>query len=130
MADIQGTWTAFHHNGMESTGYLDSISAFPTDSQTRLPTPHPPPNERIKRRIRTRAKRRRLQGVPPLLGTLGVHQNIPASDTKLTIILGINSISPPLVMDKLIPVNSRVTNKPRLILVTHADHLSRNKTFN
>ena len=41
------------------------------------------------------------------MGTLGVHQNIPASDTKLTYSLGIYSIGPPLVKDKLIPVNSR-----------------------
>ena len=82
------------------------------------------------------------------MGTLGVHQNIPASDTKLTHSLVINSIGPPLVMDKLIIVNSRVITcplemgpmldveykpaviiKPRLILVTHTDHLGQNKTF-
>ena len=83
------------------------------------------------------------------MGTLGVHQNIPASDTKLTHSLGMYSIGPPLIMDKLIPVISRpitsppemaplldvecnpvVTIKPRFILVTHTDDLSRNKTFN
>ena len=83
------------------------------------------------------------------MGTLGVHQNIPASVTKLTHSLGIYSIGPPLVMDKLIPVISRaitslremgllldveckpaVIIKPRFILVTHTDHLSWNKTFN
>ena len=83
------------------------------------------------------------------MGTLGVHQNIPASDTKLTHSLGIHSIGNPLVMDKLIPVILRaitsppemgslldveckpaVIIKPRLILVTHTDHLSRNKALN
>ena len=83
------------------------------------------------------------------MGTLGIHQNIPASETKLTHSLGICSIGPPLVMDKLIPVNSRaimsptemslllevectpsVIIKPKFILVTQMDHLSRNKTFN
>ena len=76
--------------------------------------------------------------------TLGVHQNIPASNTKLTHGLGIYSIGPPLVMDKLIPVISRaitsppemgamldveckpaVIIKPRFILVTHTDTLVR-----
>ena len=46
------------------------------------------------------------------MGTLGVHQNIPASDTKLTHSLGIYSIGPPLVMDKLIPVISRAITSP------------------
>ena len=83
------------------------------------------------------------------MGTLGVHQNIPASDTKLKHSLGIYSIGPPLLMDELSPVNSReitsppemgplldieckpaVIIKPRLILVTHKDHLSPNKMFN
>ena len=81
--------------------------------------------------------------------TLGVHQNIPASDTKLTHSLGIYCTGSPLAMEKLIPVNSRaitsppemgplldvectpaVIIKPRFILVTFMDHLSRNKTFN
>ena len=83
------------------------------------------------------------------MGTLVIHQNIPASDTKLTHSLGIYSIGPPLVMDKLVPVNSRaitsppemgpqldveykpaVIIKPRFFLVMHPDHLSQNKTFN
>ena len=83
------------------------------------------------------------------MGTLSVHQNIPASDIKLTHSLGIYSIGLPLVMEKLIPVISRtitsppemgplldveckpaVIIKPRFILVPHTDHLSRNKTFN
>ena len=83
------------------------------------------------------------------MGTLGVHQNILASDTKVSHTLGIYSIGPPLAMDKLIPVISRaittppeigplleveckpaVIIKPRFILVTHTDHLIRNKTFN
>ena len=46
------------------------------------------------------------------MGTLGVHQNIPASDTKLTHSLGIYSIGPPLVMDNLIPVISRAITSP------------------
>ena len=82
------------------------------------------------------------------MGTLNIHQNIPASDTKLTHSLSIYSIGTSLVMDKLIPVNSRaitsplemgrlldveckpaVIIKPRFILVMHTDHLSRKKTF-
>ena len=46
------------------------------------------------------------------MGTLGVHQKIPASDTKLTHCLGIYSIGPPLVIYKLIPVNSRAITSP------------------
>ena len=82
------------------------------------------------------------------MGTLGVHQNIPASVTKLTHRFHIYSIGIPLVMDKLIIVTrerSRVHRRwaPCLvsitslqstlnqgIIVTHTDHLSRNKTFN
>ena len=46
------------------------------------------------------------------MGILDIHQNIPAFDTKLTHSLGIYSIGPPLVMDKLIPVNSRAITSP------------------
>ena len=106
------------------------------------------PNKRRKRLIRNSAEHSRLQGRPPLMGTLGVHQNTLASDTKLTHSLGICTIGPPLVLDKLIPVNSRAIAsplemslllevecmpaviKPMFILVTHTDHLSQNKTFN
>ena len=135
-----GPWTAFRQNGQ---------TAFPPSRPTHRPDHPPPPTERRKRRIRTRAKHSRLQCGPPLMGTVGVHQNIPASDTKLTPSLGINFISPHLVMDKHIPVNLKsitrlptmsllleveripaVIIKPRLILVTHTDHLSRNKSFN
>ena len=82
------------------------------------------------------------------MGTLGIHQDIPASDAELTPRFGIDYISPPLVMEKIIPVNSRVITtpptmslllevectpaiiiKPRLMLIMHPDHLSRNKTF-
>ena len=63
--------------------------------------------------------------------------------------LVINFISTPLVIDKLISVNSRamkslpkmsllleddrtpaITMKPRIIVDTHTDHLSRSNTFN
>ena len=60
----------------------------------------------------TSAKHSRLQGIPPLMGTMGVHQNILASDTKLIHSFGIYSIGPPLVMDKLITVNSRAVTSP------------------
>ena len=78
------------------------------------------------------------------MGTQGIHQNIPASDAELTPSFGIDYISPPLVMEKLIPVNSRpptmsllreVEHTPamiiklRLILIMHPDHLGQNKTF-
>ena len=113
------------------------------DRLTDQTTTHP--NKRRMRRIRTWAEHSRLQARPPLLGTLD-HQNIPASDTKLTRSLGIYSIGPPVVMEKHIPVNSReitsppemgplldveckpaVIIKPRFIIVTHTDHLSRTK---
>ena len=83
------------------------------------------------------------------MGTLGIHQNITDFHIKLMHSLGICSIGPSLVMDKLIPANSRaitsppemgplldveckpaVIIKPRFILVKNTDHLSRNKTFN
>ena len=139
MADLQDPWTAFHQNW--PTAFLPSRPTHRPD--------HPRPNDRRNRRIRTGAEHSRLQGRPPLIGTLVVHQNIPASDTKLTNRIGICTIGSPLVMDKLISVNSRaftspleiriqlevectpaVIIKPRFILVTHMDHLSRNKTFN
>ena len=100
--------------------WVDSIAAFPIDSQTRPP---PTPNKRRKQRIRTRAKHSRLQGGPPLMGTLGVHQIIPASDTKLTPRLGINFISTPVVMNKLIPVHSRViTSPPKMSLLIEVEY--------
>ena len=61
-----GSWTAFHHNG---------------------------PTEFLRSRIRTRAKHSRLQGGPPLMVMLGIYQNIPASDTKLTPSLCITSLA-------------------------------------
>ena len=67
-------------------------------------------NKRRKRRIRT--EHSQLQGRPPLMGTLGVYQNILAFDTKLMHSLGIYSIGPPLVMDKLIPINSIAIASP------------------
>ena len=83
------------------------------------------------------------------MGSQGIHQNIMASDTKLMLSLSIYYIIPLLVMDKRIPVNSRpitsppkmslmlevehmpgVISKSRLVIVTHTDHFSQNKTFN
>ena len=81
----------------------------------------------------------------PLMATLGIHQNIHVCDTKQMSSLGIDYISSPLVMDKLIPINSRLIMSPpklslllevvhtpaviikiRLILVTHIVHLRTN----
>ena len=137
MADLHYLWTGWYQNGL--------IAYLPSQHQTTPPLPHPP-NKRRKRRVWTRATHRGLEGVPSLKGTLCSHQNIPASDTKLTRNLDIDCISPPLVMDKLVPVNSReITSSltmslllevkctpaiiitKRLTLVTHTDHLSRNK---
>ena len=78
------------------------------------------------------------------MGTLGVHQNNPVFDTKLTATFGIEYISLPVVMDKLILVNSRAITSPlnmrllpevertpvviitaKLILVTHTITLVR-----
>ena len=133
-----------------STGSLDcfpskraySISAFPTDSQSR-----PPPAP-----IRGGRDESELEPNTADFFAYGDTERSsehPASDSKLTHSLGIYRIRPPLVMDKLIPVNLRaitsppemgplldveckpvVIIKPRFILVTYTDHLSRNKTFN
>ena len=135
MADRLDLWTAFYQNGQ--TAYLPS-------RPTHRPDHHPPQYEE-----ETNPNLSQLQGRPPLIGRLGVLQNIPASDTILMHSLGIYSIGPPLVMDKLIPVNSRaitskleisplldveckpaVIIKQRFIFVMHMDHLSLNKMFN
>ena len=73
----------------------------------------------------TQAKHSRFQGGPPLMGTLVIHQSILASDTKLMTSLGICYISPPLVMDKLISVNSRVISSPpkKSLLLGVKEHL-------
>ena len=113
ISDLQDPWTAFHQNGPTAVLLPDRL----TDQTTTLP------NKRRKRRIRIWAKHSRLQGRPTLMGTLGVHQNIPASDTKLTQSLGIYSIGPPLVMDKLIPVNSRaITSPPEMSLLLEVEY--------
>ena len=52
------------------------------------------------------------------MGTLGVHQNIPASDTKLTSCLGIDYISPPLVMVTFIPDNGGVYLKIYFVIIS------------
>ena len=64
-----------------------------------------------------------FKGGPPHTGTLGVHQNIPASDTKLTPSLDIYYIIRPLAMDKLIPGNSRaITSSPKMNLLLEVQH--------
>ena len=94
--------TAFHQNG--PTVYLPSRPTHRPDHHRHI--------KRRKRRIRTLAEHSWFQCRPPLMGTLGVHQNIPASNTKLSHSLGKHSIYPPLVMDKLIPVKSRAITSP------------------
>ena len=50
---------------------------------------------------------------------LGIHENIPVSDTKLTLGLRVGFISSHLTADKLFPVNPRVIMCPpktRLLL--------------
>ena len=54
------------------------------------------------------------------MGTLDVHQNIPASDTNLTSSLRINFISPPLVMVKIIPIRA-ITSPPKMSLLLEAE---------
>ena len=80
---------------------------------------------------------------------LGVHKNIPVSDTKLTLGLRVGFISSLLTVDKLFPVNARAITgllkmslllevkhtpaliiKPRLILVMYTDDLGRYITSN
>ena len=54
--------------------------------------------------------------------TLGVDQNIHTTNTKLMPSLGIYFISPSLVMDKLIPVNSReITSPPKMSLLLEVE---------
>ena len=58
------------------------------------------------------------------MGTWGIHQNIPASDAELTPGFGIDYISPPLVMEKLIPVNSReITRPPTMSLLLEVERM-------
>ena len=58
----------------------------------------------IIRRGRDESEHSRVKCWQPLMGKLGVHHHIPASDTKLTPSPDIDCINPPLVMDKLITV--------------------------
>ena len=48
-----------------------------------------------------------LMSGPPLMSVLGVHKNIPLSDTNLTLGLRVGFISSHLASDKLFPVNPR-----------------------
>ena len=76
---------------------------------------------------------------------LGIHKNIPASGTKLTLGLEVGFISSHLTPDKLFPVNLRAVTgpskmsllleaksmpaliiKPRFIFVSHKDDLGWN----
>ena len=80
---------------------------------------------------------------------LGVHKNIPVSDTKLTLGLRVGFVSSHLIAHKLFPVNVRAITGPlkmslllevkrtpalivklRLILVMHTDDLGRYITSN
>ena len=80
---------------------------------------------------------------------LGIHKNIPVSDTKLTLGLRVGLVSSHLTGDKLFPINQRAITvppkmsllletksmptliiNPRLILVAHTDDLGWNKTSN
>ena len=80
---------------------------------------------------------------------LGIHKNIPFSDTKLTLGLRVGFISSHLTVDRLFPVSPRammgppkmslllraksmpaLTIKPRFILVAHTGDLGWNKTSN
>ena len=80
---------------------------------------------------------------------LGIHKNIPVSDTKLTLGLRVGFISSHLTADKLFPVKPRAITgppkmsllleaksmpaliiKPRLIFVAHTDDLGSDKTSN
>ena len=80
---------------------------------------------------------------------LGIHKNIPVSDTKLTLVLLVGFISSHLTADKLFLISSREITcpskmnlllgaksmpaliiKPRFILVAHTDDIDWNKTSN
>ena len=92
-----------------------------------------------RRQLRTRAKHSKLKSRPPLMRRLGIHKNIPATDTKLTLGLRVGFNSSHLTTNKLFQVNPRdITNplkmsllvgtssiiiKPRRILVFHTDDL-------
>ena len=83
------------------------------------------PNQRRKRRIRNRAKHSRHKEGPPFMGTLGVGQNIPVSNTELSSSLGIYYRSPPSEMDKLIHLNSRAVRSPPKMSLLHGCKLCR-----
>ena len=80
---------------------------------------------------------------------LGIHKDIPVSDTKLTLGFRVGSISSHLTVDKLFPVNPRAMTgppkmrllleaksmpaliiKPRLTVVAHTDDIGWNITSN
>ena len=77
-------------------------------------TPDQPPYPHPTCGGRHESEHNRREGRPALIGTLGVQQNIPASDARLMPSLFMD-ICHPLVMDKLILVNLRaITSPPKM----------------
>ena len=125
----------------------DSNRALATDSHTRPPSP--PPQLEEEQTNSNSSQTQPTKGWTTTFGDTGRSSEHPASDTQLTPSLGIFYISPPMVMDTLIPASSRaitsppkmsllleveripaVIIRPRLILLTQTDCLNRNKLFN
>ena len=97
----------------------------------------------------TQAEHSRRKSRPALMRRLGIHKNIPVSDTKLALVLWEGFISSHLSAGKLFPVNQRAITGPpkisplleakwmpalfiktRLILVAYTDDLGWNQTSN
>ena len=69
-----------------------------------------PANKR--KQWRTWNEHSRLKSGPPVMRALGIHKNIPVSDTKLTLGFRVGFISSHLRADKLFPLNPRANAGP------------------
>ena len=111
MADLHYSLSACYQNGPTANLPFQPVM-----------TPDHHSHQQVEKK-RARAEHNRLKGEPPHMGKLGIHQNINAADTKLTASLGINFISPPLVVCKLVSINSRaITSPPKKCLLLEVEH--------
>ena len=68
-----------------------------------------------------RAEYSRPKSLSPLMRGLGIHKNIPVSDTKLALVLRVGFITFHLTADKLFPVYPRaITGPPKMSLLLEA----------
>ena len=137
MVDQQTPWTACCQN---------DLTADQPYQQTRTPVHHP--HQQAEAMMNSSRTQQTLEWTTTYEG-LGVHKNIPVSNTKLTLGLRVGFVSSHLTEDKLFLVNARAITgppkmslllevkstpalivKPRLILVMHTDDLGRYITPN